>query len=169
MPFLYKHIEISDGVVLSWLDPEHRQTNPHMDKNLSVWTSQLHAAAAATLKQINHVTIKQVHEGTIISYWRFQTLLNQQSAFAFRTNLLPEKNEYANGKRLSVGSIFISHIDWTLGLCIDLLIIHHYAITKDRKWPWSVKQDFLRTDWPWFGLRTGRHVCITTVYAYIYC
>lgn len=166
MPFLYKHIEISDRVVLLWLDPEHRQTNPHVDKNPLVWTSQLHAAATATLKQINYIKIKHVHEGTIISYWRFQTL--NQSDFAFRTNLLPEKkNEYANGKRSSAGSIFTSHIDWTprpfMGLYFDLLTIHHYSITKDRKWPLSVKQDFLRTDWPiqpWFWLHTGRQVCI---------
>ncbi len=75
MPFLYKHIGMSDRAVLLWLDPEHWQTNPHVDKILSVWTRQLPQWRKLLNKSITshiNVNIKHVQEGTIIC--RFQTV-----------------------------------------------------------------------------------------------
>lgn len=39
-----------------------------------VSVNQTAATVEETLKQINYITIKRVHEGTVISYWRFQTV-----------------------------------------------------------------------------------------------
>lgn len=90
MPSLYKHIEMSDRVVLLWLDPEHWQTNPHVDKLLSVWTRQLPQWRKLLNKSItSQSNVFMKAQLFLIGVFR---LLNQKSAFALSTNLLPEKN-----------------------------------------------------------------------------
>ncbi len=115
MPFLYKHIGMSDRAVLLWLDPEHWQTNPHVDKILSVWTRQLPQWRKLLNKSITSLS-NMFKKGQLFAVFR---LLNQQSASALRTNLLPGKKSNMSMGKVPGGWMFTQHIDRTRGLYID--------------------------------------------------
>lgn len=75
-------------------------TNKPSRGQTPVSVNQTDAAVEETLKQINYSTSQSnafmKAQLFLIGVFR---LLNQQSAFALSTNLLPEKNEYVNGKK----------------------------------------------------------------------